>query len=449
MMRFLNSEKNYKQAVIHLTKAFKINPNSSKLNFNLALSYKGIKNFEKAVEHYNKTLELNPKYYQSYNHLSSIYYDQNLYFEAVNYVKKAIEFNPEYVEGLNNYGVMLRDLGFIEKSEIFLKKAVNLNPNYHTAIWNLAITKLSQENYKEGWLGFNSRWLNPNLNQNQNIFCNKPIWNGSEIGNLLIWSEQGIGDQIMFSRFFKFLTNYKGEVFAILNPKLEIILKESFPHINFVDKLEQDKFDFHLPIASFGEIFINNKEDLFKNSSSYLVSKKCGIKNKIKISTKKNFLIGISWKSVNDQFGDDKSIKLSELKDILNIPNVTFINLQYGDVNDEIKRINKEIKNEIKIIKDIDMLNDIQRMGSVINELDLVVTISNSTAHLSGAIGKDTILMLSKGKGNLWYWIKGDDKKAKWYSSIEIIQQDKINLWNNVLIETKNLIEKKIKQKKD
>ena len=50
-------------------------------------------------------------------------------------------------------------------------------------------------------------------------------------------------------------------------------------------------------------------------------------------------------------------------------------------------------------------------MDQIINELDLVVTISNSTAHLSGAIGKDTILMLSKGKGNLWYWIKGDDKK--------------------------------------
>ena len=170
--------------------------------------------------------------------------------------------------------------------------------------------------------------------------------------------------RLCFLDFLNLLPITKGKVFAILNPKLEIILKESFPHINFVDKLEQDKFDFHLPIASFGEIFINNKEDLFKNSSSYLVSKKYGIKNKIKISNKKNFLIGISWKSVNDQIGDDKSIKLSELKDILNIPNVTFINLQYGDVDDEIKRINKEIKNEIKNIKDIDMLNDIQHIGS-------------------------------------------------------------------------------------
>ena len=85
------------------------------------------------------------------------------------------------------------------------------------------------------------------------------------------------------------------------------------------------------------------------------------------------------------------------------------------------------------------MLNDIQHIGSIINELDLVVTISNSTAHLSGEILKYTILMMSKVKGNLFYFIKGDDKKAKWYSSIEIIQQDKINLWNNVLIETKKL----------
>mgnify|MGYP003326603526 CR=1 FL=1 len=55
--------------------------------------------------------------------------------------------------------------------------------------------------------------------------------------------------------------------------------------------------------------------------------------------------------------------------------------------------------------------------------------------------------MLSRGKGNLWYWIKGDNNKSKWYQSIDIIQQDKINLWDNVLIKTKELIENKIKSK--
>ena len=146
---------------------------------------------------------MKPDYFQAYSHLSSLYYDKNLYFEAIEFIKKAIEINPSYAEGLNNYGVILRDLNLMDQSEIALTKAINFKPEYYSAIWNLAITKLSQQNFKEGWLGFNSRWLNPNLNQNQNIFTNKPIWNGKDEGKILICSEQGIGDQIMFSRFFK------------------------------------------------------------------------------------------------------------------------------------------------------------------------------------------------------------------------------------------------------
>ena len=153
---------------------------------------------------------------------------------------------------------------------------------------NLAITRLSQENYKEGWLGFNSRWLNPNLNQNQNIFTNKPIWNGIEdVGKVLIWSEQGIGDQIMFSRFFKQSKKIiRVKYYSILNPKLESVFNESFPHINFVQSLDQDKFDFHLPVASLGEIFIKSKEDLIKIQRPYLFSKS-NIHKKLKTFKKK------------------------------------------------------------------------------------------------------------------------------------------------------------------
>ncbi len=69
--------------------------------------------------------------------------------------------------------------------------------------------------------------------------------------------------------------DYSGQIYSILNPKLENIFSESFPHINFVQSLDQDKFDFHLPVASLGEIFIKNKNDLIDNSKPYLFSKSC------------------------------------------------------------------------------------------------------------------------------------------------------------------------------
>ena len=66
---------------------------------------------------------------------------------------------------------------------------MNLKPNYYSAICESFNNKIKSRELKDGWLGFNSRWLNPNLNQIQGIFTNKPIWNGEDVGNLLIWSE--------------------------------------------------------------------------------------------------------------------------------------------------------------------------------------------------------------------------------------------------------------------
>ena len=90
--------------------------------------------------------------------------------------------------------------------------------------------------------------------------------------------------------------------------------------------------------------------------------------------------------------------------------------------------------NNIKIekIQSIDNFNDLNGVSSLIDICDFVITVSNTNAHLSGALGKKTYLLLPKGKGRLWYW-SSENNKSNWYPSIEILQQNVVGSWKDVV----------------
>ena len=137
-----------------------------------------------------------------------------------------------------------------------------------------------------------------------------------------------------------------------------------------------------------------------------------------------------------------KSLTLDVLKPILSLPDITFIDLQYNDTKKE--REDFYHKSGIKITKidELDNFNDIDGVVSLIDICDFVITISNSNAHFSGALGKETYLLLPKGKGKLWYWTSSNNRSI-WYPSVEIIEQEEPGSWDKVI----KTVEQKIKEK--
>ena len=155
--------------------------------------------------------------------------------------------------------------------------------------------------------------------------------------------------------------------------------------------------------------------------------------NKLKSKLPKNKIIcGISWSSKNISLGENKSINLKKLKKILLLPNIAFVDLQYGDTKEEKENILSKYGIEILTIEEIDNYNDIFGLASLISCCDYVLTISNTTAHLSGSLGVRTMLMLPKGKGNLWYW-SSDNFQSLWYQSIDIYRQLISSSWDEVI----------------
>jgi len=158
----------------------------------------------------------------------------------------------------------------------------------------------------------------------------------------------------------------------------------------------------------------------------YADSKKVSLfRNKFK--SKNKLLCGISWKSKNEKIGNEKSLDLEELIPKLNLDKFDFVDLQYGDTVEDREKIYKKHKILIKNDQDLDKFNDLDGLLALIDACDVVITVSNATAHMAGSLGKKTFMLAPHVFGLIWHWHKGS--KSLWYPSIKILRKSIDNSW--------------------
>ena len=135
---------------------------------------------------------------------------------------------------------------------------------------------------------------------------------------------------------------------------------------------------------------------------------------------KKKFKVGISWKSFNNQYAEQKSLSLDNFLDLFALKDIDFFNLQYGDVTKEIENFNKKNPIKLEVLNEIDLFNDFLSVASLLKNLDLFITVSNSTAHLAGALNVKTILIKPFNQATFFYWNQKTNK-TPWYSSVDLV----------------------------
>ena len=233
------------------------------------------------------------------------------------------------------------------------------------------------------------------------------LWNQHDLNNknVLVIREQGAGDEILYGSMYNDIINLNNNVKIEVDNRLLKLFKRSFgSKNNFVseNKLSQNKkslkkIDRLIFAGSLGRIFRNQKNDFPKNNQYLFPDKQIvkTIKSRLNTINKKP-KIGISWISKNKKFGKGKSMDLISLLPILNKKKASFVNLQYGDTSEEIDNFNNETGINIIDLKDIDKFNDFESLAALLESLDLLITVSNTTAHLAGAIGKETWVMAPK-----------------------------------------------------
>lgn len=433
----------FKGAELALRNALYQNEFDENIRLNLGMLYNEMVEYEKALDILSPIKKDIKIYINKLITEGDCLYWMGKPEQAIKKFKQAKSLDQKNIDSYVNLGSVYSDLNMNDQAVAEYESALKINPNYPAAKHNIGYLNLKKMNFKEGWDGYEYRFqIKENLLNYRQI--NLPLWTPDQINkNVLIWSEQGIGDQILFSTIFESLDTEKNRFTILISKKLKDIFQRSYPSLIFVEEMPLHSiYDCHLPLGTLGKYFRPNIES-FKNSKN----KRLKTSEKFddifsKVLPKNKLKIGISNLSSNKKIGKIKSFDFFDLISHLDLENSVFIKLQNEDL-DYVEQNSKykEMVDRIFTFRQFDLFNDIDCLASLVGACDLVLSASNSIAHLSGALQKKTCVIAPADAGKLWYWSNHENKKSIWYPTLQIYSQTKIGEWNSIFENLQNYLE--------
>ena len=432
-----------------ISNAISLYPTNETLYLNQGLIYGQNKNWQMALSSYNKAIELKPDYAEAYSNRGNVLNELKRFEEALLSFDKAIELKSDYAEAYYNSGIVFHELNRFDEELASYDKAISYKNDYAEAYYNKSLLLLAIRDFENGWLLYDWRWENKSLGFPK-LSTTKPKLVNLEpnyVKKILIWAEQGIGDQVLYSSMLDKLLSIAPSSQIMIDKRLLPLLQRSFKKGKFLDSttvIKNIEFDEHSPIGDLGKFFRTSSTDFDFSRKNYLLADSLRAKEiRADLIKNKKFLCGITWNSETEKIGAEKSIELEDLLPLINIDHIAFVSLQYGDVKEQIINFNKKNNLFLQECLTVDNFYDLDGHAALIEACDFVITISNTTAHMAGAIGKETYLMCPYGKGLLWYWSNQKNGSSLWYPSIKIYKQNAPSQWLDVIQRIKLVIEKR------
>jgi len=398
---------------------------------------------EKVIQYYQQALEINPVYSADVcNNLGVAYAKMKRFEEAIQQYNKAIGIDAQYDEAYGNLGQALHEQKRLEEAISAYQKAIDIGPEcteYHRGYGD---SLLLTGNWKQGWKEYEWRWKNDKfLARNERIFPHL-TWDGSSLDNtsILVWLEQGVGDQIMFASLLPKLQQQAEETFVEIEYRLYPIFRRSFHNIRFLiartqphPQLLDESIGYQSPIGSLAQWLLPDEES-FPKYYAYLKAcqkKTKKFRKKYQQLANGKLLIGISWKSTksNNDFGKRKSTSLIQWTSLLNQKDCFFVNLQYGDVKSELDEFSKKAGILIYQDEEVDSLQSLDDFAAQVAALDLIISTSNTAVHMAGALGKPVWTLLRHVPDWRWHLDRSD---TLWYPSMTLFRQSASGDWGSV-----------------
>jgi tetratricopeptide (TPR) repeat protein len=360
--------------------------------------------------------------------------------EALVCLSNTIKINPKHVDAYINLGNVLFHMRRFEDAQTCYDQAIFLDRGNANAYFNKSSSLLSHKEFKNGFELYNYRW-NSEMNKSKYLKTDLPLFCKGEVyDSVLLWGDQGLGDTVLFLSLIEKMYERSRRITIACDCRLIDLLSRSFTNVTVVDiKIFErgelsEKFDAHAPISDLGYLLEIDFLAVKNTRRPYLFPKKDVYfsDNFRPLKPKKVITCGIAWKSSASGIGDAKSLSLIDLKPLLGLENFHFINLQYGDVKAEISQARECFGVNISEIEDLDIFSDIDGLVALISQCDIVVTSSNITAHLVGALGKKAAVLVPHGRGKIWYW-HHDDVQSFWYPNLRVFYQQEVFNWSSAV----------------
>jgi len=345
----------------------------------------------------------------------------------------------------------LLEQGRLEESIQAYHRAIHIQPDHAGAHRNLGIILLLKGNLPQGWKEYEWRLKCDDITSTKRIFP-QPAWDGTNLNgkSILIWTRQGIGDEVMFVSMLDNLRQMSANIIVECKERLVPLFQRSFPDTQFVLQenppnlqLLNPDIDYQIPIGSLGQ-WLRTDGDSFKQSKQpYLIActnRSAKIKTRYQKLAAGKLLVGISWKStgINQRRALLKSTMLEDWTSILSQQDCCFINLQYGDVKEELEQFQQQTDLMIYQDEEIDSLRNLDDFAAQVSALDLVISIDNTTVHMAGALGKKVWTLLPYIPD--WRWML-EREDTPWYPSMRLFRQSETRTWSGVFDQVRLVLE--------
>lgn len=413
-------------------KALAICPHSPEAHSNLGNLRRAENRLEEAVAQYHLALLYGPDFADAYTNLGTVLYQQEKLEEAVACQEKAIALRPDFAEAHQNLGCVLQAQGHTDAAMERYLVAIALKPGYGDAHFGIALIQLLRGQYTEGWKAYEARWQSDHQTRRWREL-EQPLWRGERLpsGQLLLWGEQGVGDEIFFAGLFPDAIATGNECVVECDPRLVPLFARSFRKATFVasQPSQMSRFAAHLPMGSLPGLFRTTASCFPSTNVPYLLADPIAAEVFRARYQDGRRTIGLAWRSRNAKSGMRRSIELSVLALLFTRTDVCWVSLQYGDPS-AIEAESEAVGAPMLVDRSIDQIDNLDTFAAQVMAMDLVITIDNSTAHLAAALGVPVWVMLPFASD--WRWLE-ERVDCPWYPSMRLFRQPAPGEWQDVV----------------
>jgi tetratricopeptide (TPR) repeat protein len=429
--------KRYHEALASYDRALTLRPALAEAHYNRGNALHELRRFDEALASYDRALALRADYAEAhYNRGNGLHLVQR-FDEALASYDRALTLRPAYVEAAANRGATLHDLKRYDEALASYDRALTLRPDFADAHYNEALCRLLVGDYERGWPKHEWRWETAQLRNARRNFA-QPLWLGSQQisgKTILLHAEQGLGDTIQFCRYVPMVAERGAHVILEVQKPLQRLMRTLPGAVRIVSRGDPlPEFDVHCPLLSL-PLALATRLETIPAATPYLAARDSQTGQwRERLGKHERPRIGLVWAGNPrkelpgaNRIDSQRSIAVDQLAPLFRLTECDFHSLQKGD--DAVRALRASPSH--RAITDwTDDLHDFSDTAALIENLDLVISVDTSVAHLAGALGRPFWLL--NRYNTCWRWL-ADREDSPWYPTARLFRQDATRQWAPVV----------------
>ena len=412
-------------AVMLGSRACRLNPTDPESWSNCGAYYKAIGDLEQALQYQSSAVKTSPTSAQAQSNLGNTLGALGRWPEALQAANQAIALSPQSAEYHYNLGIALKETAHFTEALQAFRKAQQLGGGYIKAALHESLLELLTGDLAVGWKHYESRWDQPDAKEKRSFV--QPLWTRQELNNktILVHAEQGYGDSFQFMRYIPLLAERGAHVILVVQPELESMSSRLLGLGQLIPSGAQlPPFDYHCPLLSLPAGF-GTTLDSIPSNTPYIKP----LPDKLsywseRLGKRQKYRVALVWAGRPTHGNDaNRSMRLQQFEALLRHPNIECISVQKGDALSQIDTLAPDC-NIINLSSDINSFED---TAAILHQVDELVSVDTSVAHLAGALGTKVRLLLPLIPDWRWLLNRAD---SPWYPTFTIYRQTSRSQWD-------------------